>query len=40
MLAVAPPLLSRRLIRRVSEHADSVDNALVASYGGSLGGTP
>ncbi len=28
------------LIKRVADHADSVDNALVASYGGSLGGTP
>lgn len=28
------------LINRVSEHADAVDNALVVSYGGSLGGTP
>jgi hypothetical protein len=28
------------LINRVAEHADAVDNALVASYGGSLGGTP
>ncbi len=28
------------LIRRVSDHADAVDNALVASYGGTLGGTP
>jgi hypothetical protein len=28
------------LINRVADHADAVDNALVASYGGSLGGTP
>jgi hypothetical protein len=28
------------LIRRVSEQADAVDNALVASYGGTIGGTP
>jgi len=28
------------LINRVSDHADAVDDALVASYGGTLGGTP
>jgi hypothetical protein len=28
------------LINKVAEHADAVDNALVASYGGTLGGTP
>lgn len=28
------------LINRVADHADAVDDALVASYGGTLGGTP
>ena len=28
------------LITRVADHADAVDNALVGSYGGTLGGTP
>ncbi|MBE7451546.1 MAG: YbjN domain-containing protein [Kofleriaceae bacterium] len=27
------------LIKRVSDHADAVDNALVATYGGQMGGT-
>lgn len=28
------------LINRVAEHADAVDDALVSSYGGTIGGTP